>query len=257
MISDNDLERYSRQIIIPEFDEEGQEFIQNSKILIVGAGGLGCSTSIYCAAAGFGAIDIIDYDIVDITNLNRQIAYSQNDIGKFKSKVLKKACLKLNPNIKINSFYVKFDLNFFIGDYDIVIDCSDNIETRYHINQLTHTNKKTFIHGSATQFEGQMGIFKSGTNNLLPCYECLFPVDLHEHNQFNCREAGIIGSVTNFISSLQVTETIRETFIQNKHKTNSSFSKNSMSGNIFLYNGLEQELSKIKIKKNNKCKICG
>ena len=160
MISDNDLERYSRQIIIPEFDEEGQEFIQNSKILIVGAGGLGCSTSIYCAAAGFGAIDIIDYDIVDISNLNRQIAYSQNDIGKFKSKVLKKACLKLNPNIKINSFYIKFDLNFFIGDYDIVIDCSDNIETRYHINQLTHTNKKTFIHGSATQFEGQMGIFR-------------------------------------------------------------------------------------------------
>ena len=94
-----------------------------------------------------------------------------------------------------------------------------------------------------------MGVFKSGTNNLLPCYECLFPVDLHEHNQFNCREAGIIGSVTNFISSLQVTETIRETFIQNKHKTNSAFSKNSMSGNIFLYNGLEQELSKIKIKK--------
>ena len=246
MISEKDLERYSRQIIIPDFDEEGQEIIKNSKILVVGAGGLGCSTSIYCAAAGFGMIDIIDHDTVNLSNLNRQIAYSENDIGKYKAKVLKKVCLRLNPNIKIKSFYIKFDLNFFIGDYDIIIDCSDNIEARFHINQLTHTNKKIFIHGSATQFEGQMGVFKSGVNNLLPCYECLFPIDTYEQNQFNCREAGIVGSITNFISSLQVTETIRELFIQNKHRVNSAFSKNSMSGNIFLYNGLEQELSKLR-----------
>ena len=102
-----------------------------------------------------------------------------------------------------------------------------------------------------------MGVFKSGVNNLLPCYECLFPTDSYEQNQFNCREAGIVGSITNFISSLQVTEAIRELFIQNRHRVNSAFSKNSMSGHIFLYNGLEQELTKIKIKKNVKCKICG
>ncbi len=257
MISEKDLERYSRQIIIPNFDEEGQEIILSTRILIIGAGGLGCSTALYSSAVGFGKIDIIDHDKIEISNLNRQIAFSTDDIGKFKSEILKYKCLKLNPSLKVNAFNNKFDLSFSIDNYDIVLDCSDNVKTRYEINQLAHKKRKVFIHGAATQFEGQMGIFKSGINDVLPCYECLFPRKSFQPNNYNCREVGIIGSITNFISSLQVTEAIRESFILKGYKNKSMFSRKSLSGYIFLYNGLEQEINKIKVNKNNKCVICG
>ena len=256
MLNESDLERYSRQLIIPEIDEEGQLILLNSNILIIGAGGLGSPASIFCAAAGIGSIDICDYDKIELSNLNRQIAYSLSDIGLPKSDVLKKYCLKLNSNLKINSFDTKFDKNFSVHKYDVILDCSDNITTRYNANFLAHTNKKILISGSATQFEGQLAVFKSGNNKNAPCYECVFPKNQHEETNLNCRESGIIGPITNLISSLQVTETIREIFIRNSIKKNDFFTKNSLFNNLLLYNGIEQEITKIKLIKNPNCIIC-
>ena len=256
MLNESDLERYSRQLIIPEIDEEGQLILLNSNILIIGAGGLGNPAAIFCTAAGIGSIDICDYDKIELSNLNRQIAYSVSDIGLPKSDVLKKYCLKLNSNLNINSFDIKFDENFSVSKYDIILDCSDNITTRYNANFLAHTNKKVLISGSATQFEGQLAVFKSGNDKNAPCYECVFPKNQHEETNLNCRESGIIGPITNLISSLQVTETIREIFIRNSIKKNDFFTKNSLSNNLLLYNGIKQEITKIKLIKNPNCIIC-
>jgi len=256
MLNESDLERYSRQLIIPEIDEEGQLILLNSNILIIGAGGLGNPAAIFCTAAGIGSIDICDYDKIELSNLNRQIAYSVSDIGLPKSDVLKKYCLKLNSNLNINSFDIKFDENFSVSKYDIILDCSDNITTRYSANFLAHTNKKVLISGSATQFEGQLAVFKSGNDKNAPCYECVFPKNQHEETNLNCRESGIIGPITNLISSLQVTETIREIFIRNSIKKNDFFTKNSLFNNLLLYNGIEQEITKIKLIKNPNCIIC-
>ena len=256
MLNKNDLERYASQLIMPEIEEEGQSILLKSKILIIGAGGLGNPTAIFCSAAGIGNIDICDHDIIELSNLNRQIAFSINNLGLSKSTKLRDYCLNLNPNLKIQSIFDRFDKNFPVNNYDIIIDCSDNIETKYNANLSAHKHNKTLISASATQFEGQLAVFKSGKFKNSPCYECIFPQDQHQDTNLNCREVGIIGPVTNLISSLQVTETIRELFIQNSFKKEKTFTKNTLNGNLLLYNGIKQEIIKIKIKKNLNCNIC-
>ena len=256
MLSDSDLERYASQLIMPEIEEEGQSILLKSKVLIIGAGGLGNPTAIFCSAAGIGYIDICDDDKVELSNLNRQIAFSVNDIGYSKSSALKNYCLNLNPNLKINSIVKKFDDKFPLKDYDVILDCSDNIETKYNANLLAHINKITLITASATQFEGQLAIFKSGKFKNLPCYECIFPKSQHENSNFNCRDVGILGPVTNLISSLQVTETIRELLIQKTFKKEKIFTNQTLAGNLLLYDCIQHEITKIKIKKNLNCNIC-
>ena len=256
MLDENDLERYGSQLIMPEIEEEGQSILLKSKILIIGAGGLGNPTAIFCAAAGIGYIDICDNDNIELSNLNRQIAFSINNLGLSKSNMLRDYCLNLNPNLKIKSIIDRFDYKFQVDSYDIILDCSDNIATKYTANLLAHKNNKTLISASATQLEGQLSVFKSGKFTDLPCYECTFPQDQHQDTNLNCREVGIIGSVTNLISSLQVTETIRELLIQNSFKQEKSFTKNTLAGKLLLYDSIKQEIIKIKIEKNLNCNIC-
>ncbi len=256
MLNEKDLERYASQLIMPEIEEEGQSILLKSKVLIIGAGGLGNPTAIFCSAAGIGNIDICDNDNIELSNLNRQIAFSMNDIGHSKSRVLRNYCLNLNPNLKINSIVNRFDNKFPLNNYDIILDCSDNIETKYTANISAHKHNKTLISASATQFEGQLAVFKSGKFKNLPCYECIFPKDQHQQTNLNCREIGIIGPVTNLISSLQVTETIRELFIEKSFKKKQSFTKNTLAGNLLLYDCIQQEITKIKLKKNLNCNVC-
>ena len=256
MLNENDLERYASQLIMPAIEEEGQSILLKSKVLIIGAGGLGNPTAIFCSAAGIGNIDICDHDNIELSNLNRQIAFSINNLGLSKSTKLRDYCLNLNPNLKIKSIVKRFDYKFPIKDYDIILDCSDNIETKYAANFLAHNSRKILISASATQFEGQLAVFKSGKFKSLPCFECIFPQDQHQYTNLNCREIGIIGPVTNLISSLQVTETIRELFIDKSFKKDQSFTKKTLAGNLLLYDSIKQEITKIKIKKNLNCNIC-
>ena len=256
MLNESDLERYASQLIMPEIEEEGQSILLKSKVLIIGAGGLGNPTAIFCSAAGIGSIDICDHDNIELSNLNRQIAFNVNNLGLLKAIKLKDYCLNLNPSLKINSIVDSFDNKFPIDNYDIILDCSDNIKTKYTANILAHKYNKTLITASATQFEGQLAVFKSGKFKNLPCYECIFPEDQHQQTNLNCREIGIIGPVTNLISSLQVTETIRELFIGKSFKKGQSFTKNTLAGNLLLYDCIKQEITKIKIKKSLNCNIC-
>tara|TARA_B100001059_G_scaffold115736_1_gene116071 strand:+ start:246 stop:995 length:750 start_codon:yes stop_codon:yes gene_type:complete len=247
MLNDDDLNRYARQVIIPNFDEEGQEKLLGTKCLIVGAGGLGCPVALYASAAGFGHIQICDDDTIDLTNLNRQIAHKYNRIGYNKAENLVKECLKLNPNITITSNKNKFDKSTDINDFDLIFDCTDNPETKYTINLLSHLSKKTLISGSAVQMEGQLAIWKSGLNKNYPCYECIFPKTEEVAPITNCREAGVIGPITGLIGSMQVNEAIKEIALKNH---------DSRAGYLFLYDGIAQSLDKIKLTKNKKCPVC-
>ena len=247
MLNDDDLNRYARQVIIPNFDENGQDKLLNTKCLIVGAGGLGCPVGLYASAAGFGHIEIWDQDIIDVTNLNRQIAHKNNSIGHNKAKNLAKECLKINPNISVGFEPKNLDLSTNIKLFDVIFDCSDNQETKYTLNYLSHKYNKILISGSAIQMEGQLSVWKSGLNNTLPCYECVFPKTTEKAPITNCREAGIIGPITGFIGSMQVNEAIKEIAL---------FNYPSMAGYLFLYDGFTQCLDKIKITKNYDCPTC-
>ena len=247
MLNENDLNRYARQVIIPNFDEEGQEKLLTTKCLIVGAGGLGCPVALYASAAGFGHIEIWDDDFVEITNLNRQIAHDNNQIGIDKANSLAAACTRLNPNILVIPKVKKLDSSSNIKDFDLIFDCSDNPETKYILNLLSHNYKKILISGSAVQMEGQLSIWKSGVDKIYPCYECVFPKTIDKAPTTNCRDAGIIGSITGFIASMQVTEGIKEIALKKYSST---------AGYLFLYDGINQSLDKIKLIKNIECPVC-
>ena len=247
MLNDDDLTRYARQVIIPNFDEEGQRKLLETKCLIVGAGGLGCPVALYASAAGFGHIEICDDDTIELTNLNRQIAHKNNKIGHNKAENLVRECSKINPNISIKSNKKNLDQSTDISNFDLIFDCSDNPKTKYTINLLSHLNQKTLISGSAVQMEGQLAVWKSGLNKSYPCYECIFPKTIEKAPITNCREAGIIGPITGLIGSMQVNEGIKEIAFKNYQ---------SRAGYLFLYDGLAQSLDKIKLTKNQKCPVC-
>ena len=247
MLNDDDLNRYARQVIIPNFDEEGQEKLLRTTCLIIGAGGLGCPVALYASAAGFGHIEICDDDIIDLTNLNRQIAHKNNKIGHNKAENLVRECSKINPNISIKSNKKNLDQSTDISNFDLIFDCSDNPKTKYIINLLSHLSQKTLISGSAVQMEGQLAVWKSGLNKNYPCYECVFQKTNEVAPITNCREAGIIGPITGLIGSMQVNEGIKEIAFKNYQ---------SRAGYLFLYDGLAQSLDKIKLTKNQKCPVC-
>ena len=247
MLSDEDLNRYARQVIIPNLEEEGQEKLLNTNCLIVGAGGLGCPVALYASAAGFGHIEIYDQDVIEISNLNRQIAHKNDKIGINKAENLVKECLKINPNISIISKKNIFDDSIDVSNFDLIFDCCDNPETKYILNFLSHKCKKILISGSAVQMEGQLAIWKSGLNKNYPCYECVFPRTNEKSPITNCREAGIIGPVTGLIGSMQVNEAIKEIAVKNYQST---------AGNLFLFDGLTLDLDKIRLTKNYQCPVC-
>ena len=247
MLNEDDLNRYARQVIIPNFEEEGQEKLLKTKCLIVGVGGLGCPVALYACAAGFGHIEIYDQDVVEISNLNRQIAHKNNDVGNNKAENLVQECLKINPNISISFKKKNFEETEDVSNFDLIFDCSDNPETKYVLNYLAHKSRKLLISGSAVQMEGQLAIWKSGLNRDHPCYECVFPRTYEKAPITNCREAGIIGPVTGLIGSMQVNEAIKEIVLKDY---------NSSAGNLFLYDGLTLNLDKIRLTKNYKCPVC-
>ena len=258
-VTSKDLTRFSRQIILKQIGIIGQKKIFSAKVLVVGAGGLGCPLLLYLANTGVGRIGIVDHDKIELSNLNRQILFNYKDIGKYKVDLTKKRIKEINKKINIKTYKIKIDkknVDKIFKEYDIICDGTDNFETRYIINEKCHLESKILISGSATQFEGQVSVFKSGNDKKLPCYECLFPRHSTNLPNFNCREAGIIGPVTNLIASIQVTEGIRESLINLEHSRNNMFFNHSNAGYLLLYEASTHEINRIKIKKDTSCKIC-
>ena len=233
---------------MPEINEEGQEKLLNSNVAIIGAGGLGCPVGLYLAGAGIGSITIIDNDHIEISNLNRQIAFSIHDIGLSKSECLEKAIKKINPDTKTKSLNARLDaknIKKLLSGIDVVVDCTDNYETRFLLAQVCFKLNIPMSFGSAVRQEGQTAFFQAGKkrkNNHNPCYVCIFPENPENIGVSRCSEAGILGPVTGLISSIQSLNVIR--YLTNQ----------KVSENLLLWDGVS--FLEIKIKRKGKCPIC-
>ena len=233
---------------MPEINEEGQEKLLNSSVAIIGAGGLGCPVGLYLAGAGIGSITIIDNDHIEISNLNRQIAFSTYDIGLSKSKCLEKVIKKINPEIKTRSLNARIDaknIQKLLSGIDVVVDCTDNYETRFLLAQACFKLNIPMSFGSAVRQEGQTAFFQAGQtrkNNNKPCYVCIFPENPENIVVSRCSEAGILGPVTGLISSIQSLNVIRYLTSQ------------KVSDDLLLWDGVS--FLEIKIKRTGRCPIC-
>ena len=244
--TDEQIERYSRHIILPEVGGEGQSRLLESKVLLVGAGGLGSPAAFYLAAAGIANMGIIDFDTVDLSNLQRQIIHNTERIGMLKTESAKKTITALNPDVNVTVFNEKLCseniLRLFEG-YDYILDGTDNFATRYLINDACVMTGKTNIHGSIFRFEGQVTIFKSDEG---PCYRCLYPEPPPPGMVPNCQEGGVLGVLAGVIGNLQVVETLK--LILGKGET--------LIGSLLIYDALKTEFRKLKLKKDPQCPVC-
>ncbi len=245
-MNDQQLIRYSRQIMLPQVDIEGQQKLLTAKVLIVGAGGLGSPASIYLAAAGIGQITIYDDDEVDLSNLQRQIAHHTNDIGTDKVISTQQTLKKINPDVKVTAIKQRLkgeQLNKEVKKADIVLDCCDNFSTRFAINSACVKYKTPLVSGAAIRFEGQISVFTPGINNS-PCYNCLY-ADTGEEMQ-NCATNGVISPITGIVGSIQALETIK--LIVQIGET--------LTGRLLLLDGLSMQWNEMKLRKNNTCPTC-
>ena len=246
-LSAQQARRYSRQIVIPQIQESGQERIRNAKVLCIGAGGLGSPALMYLAAAGVGTIGIVDFDTVDETNLHRQVLYGQSDIGKKKVDVAKSKIQESNSLVSVTTYPVRINPSNVIeimAGYDIAIDATDNFATRYLINDAAVLLNKPYVWGSVNRFDGQAAVF---WNSLGPCYRCLHPEPPAPGTVQNCADAGVFGVLCASIASIQVNELI---------KAITGIGELQI-GKLMIYEALEAEHSKIDIHKNPLCVICG
>lgn len=211
MLSNQEISRYSRHILLSEIGMMGQEKLKDAKVLVIGAGGLGCPVLLYLTAAGVGKIGIVDFDVIDETNLQRQILFDNADVGKPKAETAKDKLQKQNPFVEIEVINTKLSTNNAIelfSGYDIIIDGTDNFATRYMVNDACFILKKVLISGSIFRFEGQIAVFDFRKENA-PSYRCLFPSPPSPDQAQGCSETGVIGVLPGIIGTLMANETIK------------------------------------------------
>jgi molybdopterin/thiamine biosynthesis adenylyltransferase/rhodanese-related sulfurtransferase len=244
-LSDKEINRYQRQMIMPEIGYEGQKLLKKAKILMIGAGGLGCPILQYLSAVGIGEIGIVEDDVVDESNLHRQILYSPCDIGKLKAVIAKERLSFQNPEIVIEIYPVRLELDNaaqLIKDYDLVIDGSDNFETRYLVNDICVELNKPFVFGSIFKFEGQVSVFNYENG---PTYRCLYPEKMENNSVLNCTEIGVLGVLPGIIGLLMANEAI---------KIICKIGEN-LSGKLLVYDALENKMDFYNIEKSNQSKV--
>ena len=245
-LTEAEMQRYSRHILIPEIDMVGQQRIANAKVLCVGAGGLGSTNIQYLAAAGIGTIGIIDFDVVQLSNLQRQVIHFQQDIGEQKVVSAAKKINALNPNVNVVVHEVMLTsdnaLEIF-AKYDLIIDGTDNFATRYLINDAASLSNKPYIWGSIYQFDGQASVFWSKVG---PCYRCLHPTPPPPGSVPSCAEGGVLGAICASIGSIQVIEAIK--LITGIGEP--------LIGRLLIYDALKLEQRQISVKVRPDCPIC-
>ncbi|MDD1630431.1 MAG: molybdopterin-synthase adenylyltransferase MoeB [Methylococcaceae bacterium] len=246
-MNDNQLLRYSRQIMLPLCDIEGQQKLLAANVLIVGAGGLGSPAAMYLAAAGIGGITIYDDDVVDLSNLQRQIAHHTPDIGTDKVISTRQTLKNLNPDVNVKAVKQRLTgekLDLEVINADVVLDCSDNFSTRFAINNACVKHQTALVSGAAIRFEGQVSVFTPGVNNS-PCYNCLYNSDGEELQ--NCATNGVIAPITGIVGSIQALEAMK--LIMGIGET--------LTGRLLLLDGLTMEWNTMKLRKNPMCPTCG
>jgi len=244
--TDEQIERYSRHIMLPEVGGSGQQKMLEARVLLLGAGGLGSPAAYYLAAAGIGNLGIVDFDQVDLSNLQRQIIHSTERIGMLKTESAKKTIQALNPDVNVTLYNEKMDssnIMSLIKDYDYVVDGSDNFPTRYLVNDACVMKNKTLIHGSIYRFEGQVTVFKPGDG---PCYRCLYPEPPPPGMVPNCQEGGVLGVLAGVIGNLQVVEVLKLVLGIGK----------PLVGKLLIYDALNTEFRNLRLRKDTNCPIC-
>ncbi len=246
-LSHDEILRYSRHLLIPQVGLEGQRKLKGSAALIVGTGGLGSPVALYLAAAGVGRIGLVDYDVVEESNLQRQIAHGSSTLGQPKVLSARKRMLDLNPEIEVIAYNESFTAENawrIATNYDILIDGTDNFPTRYLLNDLAVLSGKPYIYGSIYRFDGQVSVFASEDG---PCYRCLFPEPPPPGMVPTCAEGGVLGVLPGVIGALQATEALKCLLGIGT----------SLAGRLLLYNALDMQFDFVRLKKNPRCKICG
>ncbi|MCF8468434.1 MAG: molybdopterin-synthase adenylyltransferase MoeB [Sneathiella sp.] len=249
-LTDDQLDRYARHIILREVGGSGQKKLLQSKVLIVGAGGLGSPMLLYLAAAGVGTIGVIDDDRVDLSNLQRQIAHGTEDIGASKVASAAKAAARINPDIEIVSYPERLtagNVAEILADYDLIADGTDNFDTRFLLNDACYFMKKTLVSGAILQFDGQVSTFKAHEAGNNPCYRCLFPAPPPPDVAQTCGEAGVLGALAGVIGSMQAVEILKELLGIGE----------GLSGRLLLYDALAAEVRTIKLRRDPNCPLCG
>ena len=241
------LERYSRHIILQEVGVKGQKKLLNASVLIIGAGGLGAPAALYLAAAGVGTIGIVDADEVDLSNLQRQVIHTTNDVGKAKVKSAAETMEAINPDVTVKTYRTFVDstnIMDLIKDYDFIIDGTDNFPAKFLINDSCVMAGKPFSHAGIIRFKGQLMTYVPGEG---PCYRCVFKNPPPKDAVPTCKQAGVIGAMGGVIGSLQAMEAIK--YIIGKGEL--------LTGKLLTYDALKMEFHTIKLPKDHHCAVCG
>lgn len=246
-MNDNQLLRYSRHILLPQIEYEGQEKLTQSHVLIVGAGGLGSPVALYLAACGVGKLTICDFDAVDLTNLQRQIIHTTQSVGINKAVSAQQTIYEINPEVQVQTVQQKSSAAEFaalIQQADVVVDCSDNFATRYTLNRLCFQYKKPLVSGAAIRFEGQITVFDF-RHEQSPCYHCLYP-DMGSDQEIRCADNGVFAPLVGMIGTAQAAEVLK--LLMNIGET--------LQGRLLLLDALTAEWRTIKLARDPHCSVC-
>lgn len=247
MLTDSELLRYSRQILMPRFDIEGQLRLKQARVLIVGAGGLGCPVGLYLGAAGVGELTLVDDDRVELANLQRQIAFADNDLDQSKAEALAARIQSINPGVTTHAVTRRLagdDLQAQVAAVDLVLDCTDNFNTRFALNRACVAARVPLVSGAAIRGEGQLSVFDSRREDS-PCYHCLYPEQGNE--DLTCSEAGVIGPLVGMIGASQAMEAI---------KVITGIGR-PLVGRLLILDAWTMEWREMKLARDPGCPVCG
>lgn len=247
-MNDNQLLRYSRHILLPQIEYDGQEKLTQSHVLIVGAGGLGSPVAMYLAASGVGTLTICDFDTVDLTNLQRQIIHTTQSVGINKAVSAQQTIFEINPDTIVHTVQKKStpaEMAALVAQVDVVVDCSDNFATRYTLNRLCFEHKTPLVSGAAIRFEGQITVFDF-RQEASPCYHCLYP-DTGSDQEMRCADNGVFAPLVGMIGTAQAAETLK--LLLNIGEP--------LQGRLLLLDALTAEWRTIKLARDAACAVCG
>lgn len=247
VLSADDAQRYARHITLPEVGESGQRRLLSGRVLIVGVGGLGCPAALYLAAAGVGHIGLVDADVVDKSNLQRQVLFGESQLRRPKAEVARDRLLDLNPTIAVKAhdqLLVAQNIFDLIEEYDILVNCCDNFPTRYLLNDAAVIKNKPIVDGSIYRFEGQVTVYMPGVG---PCYRCLHPEPPPPGAMPSCAEGGVLGVLPGTVGLIQATEVVKLLLQRGQ----------PLIGRLLLYDALYMEFREIKMKRKRECPVCG
>jgi len=248
--SEAEIQRYARHILLREVGGVGQAKLKAARVLIVGAGGLGSPLALYLAAAGVGSIGIIDPDVLELSNLQRQVAHTTGRLGQLKVESAAAAMRQINPLVNIDLHAERLDagnVHRLVAAYDIICDGTDNFETRFLLADACVLGRRTLVSAAVLRFEGQLSTFKPHADAEGPCYRCLYPEPPPPGEVPSCSEAGVLGAVTGVMGTLQATEVLKEIIGIGE----------SLSGRVVIWDALRAEFRKVRLRRDPACAVCG